>query len=94
MHQGVRPIGKGAVLSIHGYVSIYRRPVLHPNLTNQMRIPLAGQRRHWALDGVLKPLQEYQLQNRLNQGKFGKFDEHIARRRQTIGAASSYHWSA
>jgi hypothetical protein len=30
--------------------------VLHPSLRNQMRIPLAGQRSHWALDGVLKPL--------------------------------------
>jgi hypothetical protein len=30
--------------------------VLHPNLKNQMRIPLAGQRSHWALDGVLKLL--------------------------------------
>ena len=40
----------------YGYVSICRRPVLHPNLKNQMRIRLAGQRSHWALDGVLKPL--------------------------------------
>ena len=39
-----------------GYVSIYRRTVLHPNLQNQMRIPLVGQRSHWALDGVLIPL--------------------------------------
>jgi hypothetical protein len=30
--------------------------VLHHNLKNQMRIPLAGQRSHWALDGVLKQL--------------------------------------
>jgi hypothetical protein len=30
--------------------------VLHPNQKNQMRIPLAGQRSHWALDGVLKSL--------------------------------------
>ena len=31
--------------------------MLNPNLKNQMRIPLAGQRSHWALDGVLKPLR-------------------------------------
>ena len=48
--------GRSRKRSIHGYVSIYRRPVLHPVPKNQMRIPLAGQRSHWALDGVLKPL--------------------------------------
>jgi hypothetical protein len=32
--------------------------VLHPNPKNQLRIPLAGQHRHWASDGVLKPLLE------------------------------------
>ena len=42
MHQGARPDEKGVVLSIHRYVSIYRRPVLHPNLKNQMRIPQRG----------------------------------------------------
>jgi len=35
-------VGKGVVPSIHGYVSIYRRPVLHLTLYNQMRIPHRG----------------------------------------------------
>jgi radical SAM superfamily enzyme YgiQ (UPF0313 family) len=34
--------GRSRKRSIHGYVSIYRRPVLHLNLKNQMRIPLSG----------------------------------------------------
>ena len=54
-----RPIDNVVVLSIHGYVSIYRRPDEHFNVhTNRCEIPLtlAGQRSHWALDGVLKPL--------------------------------------
>ena len=53
-----RPIGKVVVLSIHdGLVCEHlSEAVLHPNFKNQMRIPLAGQRSHWALDGVLKPL--------------------------------------
>jgi hypothetical protein len=54
MHQGVRPIrrrpptgfglgrDKSGKRSIHGYVSIYRRPVLHSNLKIQMRIPQSG----------------------------------------------------
>ena len=54
MHQGVRPIrrrplpsvglwrDKSGKRGIHGYVSIYRRSVLHPNIKNQMRIPQSG----------------------------------------------------
>jgi hypothetical protein len=54
-----RPIEKVVVPSIHGYVSIYRRPDEHLNIhKSRCEIPptLAGQRSHCALDGVLKPL--------------------------------------
>ena len=72
MHQGVRPIGKVVVLSIRGYVSIYRRlccTILYkircesrlagrPTKTIKSggKSRNAGQRNHWALDGVLNPL--------------------------------------
>jgi hypothetical protein len=53
-----RPIEKVVVLSIHGYVSIYRS--LCCTLIYKIRCEsrLAGQRSHWALDEVLKPLLE------------------------------------
>jgi hypothetical protein len=38
-----RPIEKVVVLSIHiGYVSIYRRPVMHHSVIGMARIPLRG----------------------------------------------------
>jgi len=54
MHQGAGRSRKRSPPEADEHLS---EVVLHPNFKkDQMRIPLAGQRSHWALDGVLKPL--------------------------------------
>jgi hypothetical protein len=44
-----RPIGKVVVLSIHGYVSIYRRAVLHLIVIKSDANPACGATQPWAL---------------------------------------------
>jgi hypothetical protein len=43
--------GRSRKRSIHWVCEHLSEAVLHPNPKNQMRIPLAGQRDHWTLDG-------------------------------------------
>jgi hypothetical protein len=66
----VRPIGKVVVLSIHGYVSIYRRSVLLPNLKNSDANPACGATQPL---GLLSPLNNLSIRCEIPLHKAGRW---------------------